>query len=91
MNSPRVVTHAGLSVNMSQVKCFKLNNFEEGSYKLKVEFKTRYDYIKHPNTGEWQKQEYNEMTEIEFPSYETASAYSNEWIEIWQDYLDDQG
>lgn len=92
MNSPRVATHAGLSLNLSQIKCFRLNNFNDigKNNTLTVEFKTRYGYIQHPETGEWEKQEYNEITELTFPDYETVTAYTNEWIEIWQEYLDEQ-
>jgi hypothetical protein len=92
MNSPRLVTHAGLTINLSQVRCFRLNSFTDIGKKntLVVEFKTRYDYIQYPETNEFEKQEYNEQTEIEFPDYDTAKAYSDEWIEIWQEYLDEQ-
>ncbi len=92
MNSPRVATHAGLTLNLSHVKCFKLSNFTGigKSNTLIVEFKTRFDYIQHPETGEWEKQEYNEKTELEFPNFDTAKAYSDEWFEIWQGYLDEQ-
>jgi len=92
MNSPRLVTHAGLTINLSQVKCFRLNSFTDIGKKntLVVEFKTRYDYIQYPETNEFEKQEYNEQTEIEFPDYDTAKAYSDGWIEIWQEYLDEQ-
>lgn len=92
MNSPRVITHAGLTLNLKQVKCFKLNKFTNIGKQntLVVEFKKRYDYIEHPETGEFEKQEYNEQTELEFPNYETAKAHADEWIEIWQEYLDEQ-
>lgn len=92
MDSPRVVTHAGLSLNLSQVKCFRLSSFHEIGKKntMTVEFKTRYDYIQHPETGKFEKQEYNESTELTFPDYDTAEAYRDEWVEIWQSYLDDQ-
>lgn len=92
MNSPRLVTHAGRTLNLSQVKCFRLSNFSGigKSNTLTVEFKTRYDFIQHPQTGEWEKQEYNETTDLPFPDYETAKAYTNEWTDIWQEYLDEQ-
>ena len=92
MNSPRLATHAGLTLNLSQIKCFKLNGFTSLDNKntLVVEFKTRYAFIQHPETGKFEKQEYNEHTEIEFPDYETATGYRDEWIDIWQDYLDEQ-
>lgn len=92
MNSPRVVTHGGLTLNLKQIKCFILNPFTNIGKQntLIVEFKKRYDYVEHPKTGEFEKQEYNEQTEMEFADYETAKAYTNEWIEIWQEYLDEQ-
>ena len=92
MNSPRLATHAGLTLNLSQIKCFKLNSFTSLDKKntLVVEFKTRYDFIQHPETGKFEKQEYNEQTEVEFPDHETAVVYRDEWEEIWQDYLDEQ-
>ena len=43
---------------------------------MTIEFKTRYDFIQHPKTGENIKQEYNEKTEVEFPDHDTAPAYS---------------
>lgn len=92
MNSPRLVTHAGLTLNLSQIKCFKLNGFTslDNRNTLVVEFKTRYDYIQHPGTKEFEKQEYKEKAEVEFPDYDTAVAHRDEWEEIWQDYLDEQ-
>ena len=92
MNSPRLVTHAGLTLNLSQIKCFKLNSFSNIGKQntLVVEFKTRYSYIEHPQTGKFEKQEYTEQTEVEFPDYETAVVFRDEWEEIWQEYLDEQ-
>jgi hypothetical protein len=92
MNSPRLITHGGLTLNISQVKCFRLSNFSGIGKRntLTVEFKTRYDYIQNPITGKFEKQEYNETTELEFPDYDTAVVYTDEWIEIWQSYLEEQ-
>ena len=92
MNSPRLTTHAGLTLNLSQIKCFKLNSFSTIGKKntLVVEFKTRYGYVEHPETGKFEKQEYNEQTEVEFPDYDTAVAHRDEWVDFWQDYLDEQ-
>ena len=80
-SSPKIVTHAGLSLNLSQVKCFKLNIFNGIGKKntMIVEFKTRYDFIQSPETGKWEKQEYNEITELTFPTYEIAQAYVSEF------------
>lgn len=92
MNSPRVVTHGGITLNLATIKCFKLQtNSDLGKTNVMfIEHKTRFDYIQHPETGEFEKQEYNEKTEVEYPSWSSAEAHRNEWEEIWQDYLDDQ-
>jgi hypothetical protein len=91
MPTPRLVTSAGLTINMAEVKCFRLSDFDYGKNTLIVEFKTRYDYLRHPQTGAYEKQEYNESTEMGFPTYESAALYRDELVALWQDYLDDHG
>ncbi|NCP83918.1 MAG: hypothetical protein COW66_08340 [Flavobacteriaceae bacterium CG18_big_fil_WC_8_21_14_2_50_34_36] len=93
MNLPRVITHGGVTLNLSTIKCFKLQTHRDlgKTNVMVVEHKKRYDYIQHPQTHEYEKQEYNETTEVEYSSYDSAEAHRNEWEEIWQDYLDEQG
>lgn len=94
MNAPNVVTSAGLTINLAEVKCFHLNNFASSGLgkrnTLIVEFKSRHEYLQHPVSGEFELQEFNDKTEVEFPDYDTAKAYTDEWREIWQNYLDEQ-
>lgn len=92
MNSSRIVTNGGATLNLATIKCFKLQtNIDLGKNNiLVVEHKKRFGYIQHPETGKLEKQEYNETTEIEYFDYATAAAYRDEWEDIWQEYLDDQ-
>ena len=93
MPTSKIVTHAGLMLDLAQVKCFKLSPFlidGNNINQLVVEFKTRLEYVFHPGTQHWEKHTMNEQIEQEFPSYNTAEAYLREWEEIWQDYLDEQ-
>ena len=92
MPTPKVVTHAGLMLDLAQVKCFKLSPFitdENDTKQLIVEFKTRLEYVFHPGTQQWAKEYFAEQTEYDFPSYDAAKAYLREWEEIWQGYLDE--
>jgi len=91
MKNHKVISHAGLTIDLATIKCLKLSTFSDlgKTNILVVEFKTRYDYIENPKTGEFEKQEYNEQTEIEFSDYETAKVYRLELDEIWEDYLND--
>lgn len=92
MDSQRVVSHGGVTLNLATIKSFKLQtNIDLGKTNvLIIEHKTRFDYIQNPKTDEFEKQEYNEKTEVEYSSYSSAEAHRNEWEEIWQEYLDEQ-
>lgn len=89
---PKVVNHAGISVDLSQVKCFKLSPFSSinKTNTLVIEFKRRVEYIYNPSTQQYHKEEINDITELEFPDWETAWQYTDELEEIWQSYLDNK-
>ena len=92
MPNPKIVTHAGLMLDLSQVKCFKLSPFitdDNDTRQVIVEFKNRLDYVFHPGTQQWEKEYFAEQIAYNFPSYDIAQAYLREWEEIWQDYLDE--
>ncbi|MDR3246553.1 MAG: hypothetical protein LBT50_08995 [Prevotellaceae bacterium] len=86
---PRVVTQNGLTIDLSQVKCFKSDILFSGS-KIIVEFKTRYEYIRHPETGEYIKQQINDVVESECKEPAYASRFIFEWEETWLQYLTEQ-
>jgi hypothetical protein len=88
----KVINHAGVSVDLSQVKCFKLSPFSSigKTNILVIEFKKRLEYIYNPFTETHEQQEINDFTEVEFPDWETARQYTQELEEIWQDYLDEK-
>ena len=88
---PKIIEHAGVIVDLSKIKCFRLNQFTNIGKQntLTIEFKTRIEYVWNPNSSQFEKEEIKDFTEIEFPSYETAKLYTKEFEEIWQDYLVD--
>ena len=90
MSLSKIVLNSGVAVDISQVKCFNLGAFTDlgKTKKITIELKQRFEYIRNPANNEWEKQEYNEKVEILFPSYDIASAHLDEWIAIWQYYLD---
>ena len=86
---PEVITHNGLTLDLSQIKCIKQEDYFEGKYnRMVVIFKTRYDYIKNPQTKKLIKQKYNESVEFDFPDYDTARTVIGEWRDIWGKYLE---
>lgn len=93
MSIPRVVTHGGVTLDLETIKCFKVQTFTNvgKSNILTIEFKTsNLEYIFNPEKEEFELQTFNDKTEIEYPSYDSACAYRDEWAEIWQDYLIEQ-
>jgi hypothetical protein len=89
MSTPKIVTIAELSLDLATIKCFHLGSFvdKKKDNTLTIEFKTRYEHLQHPATGEWQIQAFNDKTEVEFSSYFIANSYREEWVAVWQDYL----
>ncbi|GHT79205.1 hypothetical protein AGMMS50262_22640 [Bacteroidia bacterium] len=88
--NPKVVTENGLTIDLSQVKCFKREeSFNDRCRKIIIELKTRYEYIKHPGTGKFIKQKINDTVEYECCDYETACQYQIELKETWQKNLDE--
>jgi hypothetical protein len=90
MNTSKLITHGGVTLNLATIKAIKLSTNTSHRDVIVIEHKTRYDYIKNKATGEYEKQEYNETTEVEYPSYEVAEAYRDEWVDIWQNYLNQE-
>jgi len=93
MNKPKVVTDGQTSINLADVKCLRVISIRELDIKkafLVIEFKSRFEYIFNPESGEYEKQEFNDKTEIEFSEYEMAIAYKRDWENMWQEYLEEQ-
>lgn len=93
MSIPRIITHGGVTLDLETVKCFKVETYTEvgKSNALIIEFKTsNVDYVLNPETEEFELHTFNDKTEIEYSSYDSACAYRDEWAEIWQDYLNEQ-
>ena len=94
MLTPKVVSHAGVTVDLAQIKCFKLSPFtlneEETGDWLIIELKSRIEYVFHPQSRKWEKETITDTIRQQFASYEQATAYLREWEEIWQSYLQDE-
>lgn len=87
-----IITYNGLTLDLSQILCIRQEDyFYGGKPRMTVIFKTRFEYIKHPGTGKYVKQKFNESVEFGYPDYNTALTIIGEWKDIWQEYLKRQG
>mgnify|MGYP006896875225 CR=1 FL=1 len=89
MQKSQVVTHGGLTLDVSQIKSFHIDGYtpRERGHILRVELKSRYEYVWNPGTKEYEKLLINDFIEHPYADYETAVAYRDEWQEIWVDCL----
>ena len=89
MNKSHIEIHEGLSIDLSQLKCFRINT-GYGEPWVIVEYKMRHEYVYNPESDAYELQVCNDQTKIEFTSYEGSVMFVEEWNKIWQKYLDGQ-
>ncbi len=80
---------AGLSFDLSQLKCLKCSSFDTigKPNTVVIEFKKRFEYFFNPATDQFEKEEITDFTEIEFTNWDLFRTYRRELEEIWEDYL----
>lgn len=92
MSNSKIITHGGVTLDLETVKCFRVQTYTEvgKSNVLIIEFKnSNVNYVFNPQTEKFELHTFNDKTEIEYPSYDSACAYRDELAEIWQDYLNE--
>ena len=90
MSKPKVIYHENIAIDLSKIKAIKLLPWYAGDLKrIKIEFKNRFEYVFNPNTKEFDKEEINDSTELKFDGNEKAKQVLLEFMEIWQNYLDE--
>lgn len=78
-------------VEIDKIKAICLNTFfdiKPDVNVIKIEFKTRKEYIYNPNTESWELETFDDVLLIEYPDYDTAKVYLDEIREEWQANLD---
>jgi hypothetical protein len=87
MSTQRLSTYGGLTLNTADIKCIKWPtlNSSDNAYIVKIELKTRYDYILHPETATWEKQSFHDVVVIRFGRIEQALDFCLGWEEVWED------
>ena len=89
MQKSQIVTHAGITMDVSNIKAFHIDGYSprERSQILRIELKSRYEYLWNPGTKEYDKVLINDFMEHPYADFNTAVAYRDEWQEIWEDFL----
>ncbi|MCX6244658.1 MAG: hypothetical protein NTU98_08135 [Bacteroidetes bacterium] len=90
MNKPNIIYHEGIAIDISLVKSIKLvSKSVQDLQRVVIEFKTRYEYVFNPNKGVHEKEKIDDVTELTYDDFGIAQQIVKEFMEIWQDYLDE--
>ncbi len=74
-------------MNLADVKCIREGHFNDHRNVMVVEFKSRRQNVKNPVSDEFELQEFNDFTEVEFESYDILIQHRRELWEVWEEYL----
>jgi len=85
MESYKVSTLGGVTLNFAEVKCLKRN----GNESVTIEFKERYTYLLNPNTEEYERIKHNDTTTIHFDKIDDLFEFISDFRVTWQNYLDE--
>lgn len=81
-----IFQNGGLALDISQVKAIKKEYLNTGR-NLVFELNNYVSTIINPETGEMELKSFPNDPVVEyFETSESADAYFDEWVEIWEDY-----
>ena len=81
--------------NIKELKSIKIisddkPNIKDRHYFLTFELKSRIEYVFNPNENKYVKEIFNDTIQIEFKDYGMAEAYRNDWIAMWEQYIEEK-
>lgn len=80
-------------VELNSIKAISINGYidlEPKTNRIKIEFKSRKEYVYNPNIELWDLETFNDILFIDYPNYEIARASLDEMFGEWQAYLDEE-
>lgn len=80
-------------VELDKIKAISINTYvhsEPKSNFVRIEFKTRKEYIYNPNTKIHELETFDDVLLIEFSNYDSALAHFEEMMGAWQYYIDQE-
>ena len=91
MQSSKIITIPGLTIDLSRIKAIKLNtNTSVGpSNILTIDLNTSYQYLFNPNKNKYQKHKIKDAVSVEYVNYNEALENAEHLSELWQVYLNE--
>ena len=89
----KIINLNGNAVELDKVKSISVNEYfdvEQKTNQLKIEFKTRKEYVFHPGTKDWEPQIFSDILIVDYPNGQIAIENYYEIMKIWEEELQDE-
>lgn len=88
-----IINLNGNAVELAKVKSISVNEYFDVKHKtnqLKIEFKTRKDYVFNPGSKEWELEIFNDVLMVEYPDGQVAIENYFEIMDLWEEALQEK-
>lgn len=89
----KIINLNGNVVELDKIKGISHNGYHHvkpETHQVKIEFKTRKEYVFNPGSKEWEMEDFNDVLIIDYPNYDTAVENFYEIMQIWEDALQEE-
>ena len=83
----------GNIVELDKIKAISHNSYHHvkpETNQLKIEFKTRKEYVFNPGSKEWKLESFDDVLLVDYPNHDTAVDNYLEIMEIWEEALQEE-
>ncbi|HET8887220.1 MAG TPA: hypothetical protein VFM70_12800 [Salinimicrobium sp.] len=88
----KIINLNGNAVVLADIKSISISgyfNVEPQTNQVKIELKTRREYIYNPNTEDWELETFNDILLVNYPNGQTADDNYWEMMQIWEDAMEE--
>ena len=88
----KIINLNGNAVELEKIKAISHNGYHQTkpeTNQLKVEFKTRKEYLFNPGSREWELETFNDVLLVNYPDSDTAVDNYLEIMGLWEEALEE--
>ena len=89
----RIINLNGNAVELQNIKAISHNSYHRAkpeTNQVKIEFKTRKEYVFNPELKEWEMETFNDVLLVDYPDNDTAVENYLQIMEIWEEALQEK-
>lgn len=89
----KIINLNGNAVELENIKAISHNSYHRAkpeTNQLKIEFKTRKEYIYNPGSKQWELETFNDVLLVDYPDHDAAVDNYLEIMDIWKEALEEK-